>query len=96
MHSHTRASCPLLTFPHDIIDRVAILSSNPKLVLVCKTLRNGFPGLTIARLIQPQQRVGEMMAKWGRADLLAACLVSDHIVQGKGLQQLTRLLSENK
>jgi hypothetical protein len=89
MHSHTRSSSfPLLTVHDDIIDRIVIFSSNPKIVLVCKTLRNRFSGLPLAGLIHTPQRVGEMMAKGGRADLLAVCLVPNPHVQVEGGLQL--------
>lgn len=44
---------------------------------MCKTLHNGFQGATLAQLISPPHRAGEMMAKGGRADLLTVCLASD-------------------
>ena len=95
MHSHTRSSFPLLTCPHDILDRIALFSSNPQIVLVCKNLHKKFSGWPLTGLIQPPQRVGEMMAKGGRADLLAVCLVSNPLVQLKGVQ-LRANQNENK
>ena len=96
MQSHTRSSFPFLTsVPCDILDRIALFSSNPKIVLVCKTLHKRFSGLPLAGLIKPPQLVGEMMAKGGRADLLAVCLVSNPLVQVQGTLQFRANQNEN-